>query len=221
MSKKIAELREAVKVYPRGKEKVFALNGVNLTIEEKDFLAIVGPSGSGKTTLLNILGCIDRLTSGQFSFKGKDLTHAPEATLIRMRQESIGFVFQHFFLISTLTALENTLLPGIFTRNERKKEKGKELLTLLGLGDKMNARISELSGGEMQRVAFARALLNSPSLLLADEPTGNLDSKTALTIFNLLKELNEKGLTIVVVTHNLSLANSAKRVVRLEDGRIL
>jgi putative ABC transport system ATP-binding protein len=216
----IVELAEAVKVYKRGKEEVFALAGITFSIREGDFLAFVGPSGSGKTTLLNIIGCIDRLTRGRIKLCGEDLTYASDATLTRIRREKIGFVFQQFFLIPTLTALENVSLPGIFNRTPKRQERALELLALLGLEKKKDARPTQLSGGEMQRVAIARALINNPKIILADEPTGNLDSRNAHQVFELFQKLNEKGLTIIVVTHNLELAKMASRIIYLEDGRI-
>ncbi len=216
----LAQLKEAVKVYKRGEEKVFALQGVDLSVKKGDFLAIVGPSGSGKTTLLNILGCIDRLTHGRFFLDGRELTQESDSTLTKIRRNTVGFVFQQFFLIPTLTALENVSLPGLFSRNKKRLARAQELLKLLGLENKIRHRPSQLSGGEMQRVAIARALVNNPLLLLADEPTGNLDSKTAREVFEIFFNLNEKGLTVVVVTHNLELAKMANRIIYLEDGKI-
>lgn len=219
MNDAIVKLEEAVKIYKRGGEEIRALNGINLEIEKGDFLAIVGPSGSGKTTLLNIIGCVDRLTSGRILINGKDVTNEKN-TLTEIRRHLVGFVFQQFFLIPTLTALENIQIPGLFSRNPKRKKRAEELLKLLGLEDKFHHRPAQLSGGEMQRVAIARSLINQPVILLADEPTGNLDSKTAAGVFEIFNQLNRDGLTIIVVTHNLEMAKTCGRVVCLEDGKI-
>ncbi len=219
-STNILELKKVVKLYKRGAESIHAIDGINLTVNKGEFLSIVGPSGSGKTTLLNIVGCIDRPTHGHVMLQGHDVTKMKESALTKIRRETVGFVFQQFFLIPTLTACENVQIPGLFIKNAQRQKRAEELLDLVGLRRRKKHLPSQLSGGEMQRVAIARALLNSPSLLVADEPTGNLDSKNAHSIFNIIKELNINGLTVILVTHNMDLAREASRVIMLEDGRI-
>lgn len=214
------ELKDVTKYYERGKEIVRAIDGITLSVKKGDFLAIVGPSGSGKTTLLNIIGCVDNPTSGTVKINGQDVTKEKENRLAKIRRETIGFVFQQFFLIPTLTAEENVQIPGLFARNKNRVERAKELLSLVGLEKRRDHLPAQLSGGEMQRVAIARALINSPSILLADEPTGNLDSKNAEMIFKIFEELNKNGLTIIVATHNMELAKICQRIILLEDGKI-
>lgn len=222
MNNPMVEFKEVTKVYQRGNEQVRALDGVNLNVQEGDFLAVVGPSGSGKTTLLNLMGCLDKATSGIIQIKGKDTSKQTEKQLTEIRKRTVGFVFQQFFLIPTLTALENVLVPTLFLKgNDDKYKIAKELLDLVELSKRANHLPSQLSGGEMQRVAIARALINNPSLLLADEPTGNLDSKQAQKIIDILKELNNKGRTIIMVTHNLDLAKHCHTLVPLRDGAIV
>jgi putative ABC transport system ATP-binding protein len=216
----IIELKDVTKIYKRGEEVIHASDGINLSINRGEFLSIVGPSGSGKTTLLNIIGCVDRPTSGRVIINGQEVTKLKEIDLVNIRRKTIGFVFQQFFLIPTLTALENVEIPGLFANNKQRVRKAEELLNLVGLGKRKNHFPNHLSGGEMQRVAIARALINSPQILLADEPTGNLDSKTAQEIFKLFSELNKDGLTIIVVTHNIELAKMTQRIVLLQDGKI-
>lgn len=205
--------------YRQGAELVRALNDVSFEIAEGEFVAITGPSGSGKSTLLNLLGCMDRPTSGQLFFKEKLLNDATEQEQVQFRRSEVGFVFQHFGLIPTLTVEENILLPQLFARA---KNRGSlvPLLEKMGLQERRLHKPSELSGGEMQRVAIGRALINNPKLLLADEPTGNLDSATGARIFELFRELNRHGLTIVVVTHNDTLAQATSRRIELKDGTI-
>lgn len=215
----IVELKDVTKIYKRGSEEVRAIDGINLRVRKGEFLSIVGPSGSGKTTLLNIIGCIDKPTFGEAIINGQDVTKMKEAALTKIRRKTIGFIFQQFFLIPTLTASENVQIPGLFAKNTQRERRAEELLKLVGLEQRKNHLPSQLSGGEMQRVAIARALINSPSILLADEPTGNLDSKTAFAIFELFKELNRGGLTIFVVTHNMELAKQAGKILLLEDGK--
>jgi len=216
----IIELIHVVKIYKRGREEVHAIAGVNLKVKRGDFLSIVGPSGSGKTTLLNVIGCIDKPTHGQVIVQGQDVAKMKEADLGRIRRQTVGFIFQQFFLIPTLTACENVQIPGLFVNNPKRQKRSEELLDLVGLSHRKYHLPSQLSGGEMQRVAIARALINSPSLLVADEPTGNLDSKNAHTIFGIIKELHKNGLTVIVVTHNMDLAKEANNVILLEDGKI-
>lgn len=217
----IVELEDVSKIYKVGSENVYALDGINLLVEKGEFLSIVGPSGSGKTTMLNIIGCMDVPSSGKIFIEGKDLSNANEKTRTSFRRKTIGFVFQQFFLIPTLTVLENVQLPSLFYGKKYNIEiRAKELLDLVGLNKRYNHLPSQLSGGEMQRVAIARALINSPSILLADEPTGNLDTKNAVIIMDIFQQLNRDGLTIIMVTHNLELAKKTNRCIKLEDGKI-
>ena len=199
-----------------------ALDHVNLTVEEGEFVAVMGPSGSGKSTLLNILGCLDKPNSGSYELVGETISEMDDVRLSDLRNRYIGFVFQSFHLLPRLTALENVLLPCRFAQEgiEQKKERGSELLERLGLSDRVTHRPNQLSGGQRQRVAIARALVSKPPLLLADEPTGNLDSKTAEGIISLLVELNREGQTILVVTHEDYIASSAQRVINMRDGKI-
>jgi putative ABC transport system ATP-binding protein len=220
MNEKIIELKDVTKFYRRGEEEIHAADGLCLSVEKGDFLSIVGPSGSGKTTLLNIIGCVDNPTRGTVKINGEDVTRYSEQKLAKIRGDTIGFVFQQFFLIPTLTAEENVQIPGLFAKNSKRVERARELLNLVGLGKRKNHRPAHLSGGEMQRVAIARALINYPQILLADEPTGNLDSKNAEAIFRTFAELNKNGLTVIVVTHNAELAKICRRIILLEDGKI-
>jgi putative ABC transport system ATP-binding protein len=219
----IIKIEEAVKKYRRGVEEVRAIDGVNLNISRGDYLAIVGRSGSGKTTLLNLIGCIDRPTSGRVSVHGMETGDLSERALATIRSTTVGFVFQQFFLIPTLTAIENVMVPGRFCakRKGNLEARARKLLDQVGLGHRANHLPNELSGGEMQRVALARALINRPAILLADEPTGNLDTKSAAEIALLFKELNASGLTLVVVTHGNELTDNATRIVQLLDGKVV
>jgi putative ABC transport system ATP-binding protein len=205
------------KIYRRGCEEVRALDNVSFEAREGDFIAVVGPSGAGKSTLLNILGCMDAPTSGTLRLFGSPVENVSEQERTLLRRERIGFVFQYFGLLPTLTVAENVALPGFFARR-RLDHRVKELLEKVGLGHRGRHRPHELSGGEMQRAAIARALANRPQLLLADEPTGNLDSATGDAIIDLFRQLNAEGLTIVVVTHNPSLASAAQHRIVLRDG---
>lgn len=212
-------VKDLTKSYRRGRETVHALQEVSLGVEQGELVAIVGPSGSGKTTLLQQIGCIDRATKGTISIDGVEISDLPESKLDGFRSSYLGFVFQRFHLIPTLSALENVVLPLMFS--EKKHRNGaQEILERVGLGDRLSHRPSELSGGEMQRVAIARALINQPEILLADEPTGNLDSENATAIWELFKELNEGGLTIMLVTHNRELATKVSRCLTIRDGRL-
>jgi len=219
----IIELKEVTKLYQRGTEKIHAVDSINLSIAQGEFVAIVGPSGSGKSTLLNLIGCIDTPTSGTVKVDGLATQALKEKELARIRNSKIGFVFQQFFLLPTLTALENVMLPTVFSRNgqsRNKKQRAKELLNLVGLADRTEHLPSQLSGGEMQRVAIARALINEPKILLADEPTGNLDSTSAESVYSILDKLHQDGLTVIAVTHNLELAKKSERMFKMKDGRI-
>lgn len=188
-------------------------------IDAGEYIAIIGHSGSGKTTLMNIMGCLDRPTIGHIAIGGRELQHADEKELNRLRQTTIGFIFQQFFLIPTLTVMENVDLPSLFAKNNS-GARTQELVEMVGLAKRRHHLPGQLSGGEMQRVAIARSLINSPSILLADEPTGNLDSKNAEAIMGLFEKLNHDGLTIIVVTHNSELVKRCSRTVHIEDGRI-
>jgi ABC-type lipoprotein export system ATPase subunit len=215
----VVEAEELVKVYRRGQEEVRAVDGISFTIRAGEFVAVVGPSGAGKSTLLQLLGGMDTPTSGSLRLAGREVSGMSDGELTRLRRGFVGFVFQHFGLVPTLTVAENVALPCLFSRREA-RGRVDSLLQRVGLAHRRGHRPAQLSGGEMQRVAIARALVNDPKLLLADEPTGNLDSRTSDRILELLRELNGDGLTVVVVTHNESLAASAGRRITLRDGRI-
>jgi len=208
------------KVYQRGREQVRALDGLTFDVQPGEFVAIVGPSGAGKSTLLNLIGCMDAPTSGILNLLGKPVEDLTESERTQFRREQIGFVFQHFGLLPALTVSENVMLPAFFAQR-RAEHEVLELLEKVGLARRGNHRPHELSGGEMQRAAIARALINHPKLLLADEPTGNLDHATGESIIALFEQLNRDGLTIVVVTHNPALARAARRQVELSDGRLV
>lgn len=208
------------KTYRRGVEQVHALDSVSFTVAEGEFVAIVGPSGAGKTTLLHLLGCMDTPTSGALTLSGISTSGMRDAALTRLRRTQVGFVFQHFGLMPTLTVAENIALPSLFSRR-KVAEKTSALLERVGLAHRRNHRPHELSGGEMQRVAIARALINSPRLLLADEPTGNLDTASGESILELFQQLHRDGLTVLVVTHNPGLAAAAPRQLTLCDGRLV
>jgi putative ABC transport system ATP-binding protein len=219
-SKPVIELDNVWKTYNMGEVKVEALRGISLSINSGEFVAITGHSGSGKSTMMNMVGALDIPTKGTIYLDGKDISKMPESDLAKIRGRKIGFVFQQFNLISTLTALENVMLPMEFQEREDAKERAVETLELVGLKDRMNHKPKQLSGGQQQRVAIARALANNPEVILADEPTGNLDSKTGKEIMNLFENLNEKGKTVVLITHDIELANYGEKVIKLEDGLI-
>ena len=221
---KIIELKDVWKIYKMDEVDFPALQGANLEVQKGEFLAIVGPSGSGKSTMLNAVGALDVPSKGEIFLDGKNIAHLYESDLAQIRGKKIGFIFQSFHLIPSLSALENVMLPMTFqgfSREERLK-RGKELLAAVGLGDKLNNLPSQLSGGEMQRVAIARALANNPEVILADEPTGNLDSKTGIEILGLLKKLNkEERKTLIIVTHDEKISKEADRIAYLEDGNVV
>jgi len=209
------------KVYSSTSQKIIALKEIDIEIKKGEFVTIMGPSGAGKTTFLNLVGCLDRPTSGKLDILGCDPTKFNEEKLSRIRVDKIGFVFEEFFLISSLNALENVQLPLIFARNYKNNNRPRDLLKRVGLDHRLTHFPNELSGGELQRVAVARALANNPQILLADEPTGNLDTKNAQGLYDLFRELNrEEGLTIVVATHNIRLGHSTDRIIHLNDGKI-
>lgn len=214
---------EAVtKVYYPGKTPVRALDGVSLEIERGEYVALMGPSGSGKSTLMHILGCLDTPTTGTYLFNGADTSRLADSELARLRNREFGFVFQNFNLLPRLSTLANVELPMLYAGIGRKERlrRARELLEMVGLGDRLNHRSNELSGGEMQRVAIARALANRPAVILADEPTGNLDSRTGAEIMHLFNSLAREGNTIILVTHDRTVAEHARRIIRLRDGRI-
>jgi putative ABC transport system ATP-binding protein len=216
------ELTDIRKTYQMGASEVNALDGVSLCIDEREFVAIIGPSGSGKSTLMNIIGCLDVADEGQYVLDGQDVSACSDKQLALVRNRKIGFIFQQFNLLPKLTAYENVELPLVYQglgRNAR-HERTEECLERVGLTERAHHRPSELSGGQQQRVAIARALATHPSILLADEPTGNLDSKSGREILTLLKDLHEKGNTIVLITHDPSIAKEAARRVAISDGRI-
>ena len=210
------------KSYFLGSEEIKAINDVTLNVEKGEYLAIIGPSGSGKSTLMNILGLLDVADSGKYILDGLDISNANEDRLAKIRNEKIGFIFQSFNLLSKLDAVENVMVPLIYKgyTEERAKRKAYELLESVGLKGREKHHPYELSGGQQQRVAIARALACNPEIILADEPTGALDSKTGVDIMNTLEELNEKGQTIVLITHDINIANRAKRIIRISDGKI-
>ncbi|MBM3150317.1 MAG: ABC transporter ATP-binding protein [Chloroflexi bacterium] len=213
--------KELTKTYHRGSEEIHALKDVSFSIKKGDFVAIVGPSGSGKTTLLNLLGCLDSPTHGSLRLNGVETTGLKEKALVKLRRDNIGFVFQQFFLLPTLTVRENIELPLLFTRRNGYGNNSHEILEMVELEARAEHLPNQLSGGEMQRVAIGRALINRPKIILADEPTGNLDSATAHKIMELFQGLNKQGLTLIIVTHNIELAKMAWKTIHLRDGEIV
>jgi macrolide export ATP-binding/permease protein macB len=218
----LLEIKDIKRDFKLGSETLHVLKGINLTIEKGEYVALMGPSGSGKSTLMNILGCLDTPTSGEYILNGKDVSKMTDTELADIRNKEIGFVFQTFNLMPRTTALDNVALPMIYAgvSKEKRHERAKEVLKLVGLEDRMLHKPNELSGGQRQRVAVARALVNHPSIILADEPTGNLDSKTSYEIMNLFNEIYQNGNTVILVTHEEDIAQYAQRIIRLKDGLI-
>jgi putative ABC transport system ATP-binding protein len=219
----IVEAQSLIKIYPMGTTEVHALRGLDMTVEAGEFMSVMGPSGSGKSTLLNLLGCLDTPTKGTVVLDGTDVTQSPRSRLPAIRREKVGFVFQQFNLLSHLTALENVMLPLRYADVSRReaRERAAQLLAHVGLGDRMTHRPPEMSGGEQQRVAVARALVNRPAIVLADEPTGELDSATAGELMALLQSLNQEGQTFIIVTHDPQVAVQTGRTIILRDGRVV
>jgi putative ABC transport system ATP-binding protein len=218
----LIDIRDITKVYQMGQEQVHALSGVNLGVERGEYVAIMGPSGSGKSTLMNLIGCLDTPSSGSYVLNGREVARMTDDELAAIRNQEIGFVFQTFNLLPRTNALQQVELPLVYSGLARKerRERAVKALEAVGLGDRMSHQPNEMSGGQRQRVAVARALINNPSILLADEPTGNLDTQTGNEIMLLFEELNRRGNTIVLVTHEEDIAAHARRIVRLRDGKV-
>lgn len=218
----LIELEDVHKIYKLDEVEIPAINGISLSVNKGDFVALMGPSGSGKSTAMNLVGCLDTPTKGEIYLDKYNISHLSESDLAQIRGKKIGFIFQTFNLIPSLTALENVALPMTFQNVSRseKLKKAKETLELVGLSDRVKHLPSQLSGGERQRVAIARALINDPEIILADEPTGNLDTKTGDEIMKILKDLNKKGKTIILVTHNPDLSKLTNKIINLRDGKI-
>lgn len=216
------KIRNLTKTYHTGKLSVEVLKGLNLDIDNGEYVSIMGPSGSGKSTFLNILGCLDLLSTGEYILDNKNIDNLSDDELSEIRCEKIGFVFQSYNLLSKLTALENVELPAMYlgTKKDVRRKHALELLDLVGLSDRINHKPNEMSGGQKQRVAIARSMINNPKILLADEPTGNLDSKSTEEILQIFKKLNDSGVTIIMVTHEEDVAEHTKRIVRLKYGII-
>jgi len=215
------KLENVTKIYRMGKIEVPALRGVSLTIEQGEMLAIIGASGSGKSTLMNIIGFLDKLTSGRYVFEGDDVSRLNDNRLAVMRNKEIGFVFQEYNLLSRASAVANVELPLIYSGGPNKRQRALEALERVGLGARAKHKPTELSGGEQQRVAIARALVNNPAIILADEPTGNLDSAVTADIISIFRQLNRDGITVVIVTHEMDIAEQTQRIIRLYDGKII
>lgn len=216
----VIKIRNIIRDFPLGQEIVHVLKGIDLDIEKGDYVALMGPSGSGKSTLMNLLGCLDTPTSGTYELNGIDVSNLSDDQLAEIRNKEIGFIFQTFNLLPRTTALENVALPMVYAGVSKtdRTARAEEVLRDVGLGDRMDHRPNQLSGGQRQRVAVGRALVNKPSIILADEPTGNLDSKTSVEIMKLFEDIHQAGNTIIIVTHEEEIATHAHRVIRLRDG---
>lgn len=219
----LIEIKDMYKIYKMGSEEVHALDGIDLTIEEREFVAIIGASGSGKSTLMNMIGCLDTPTSGAYLLEGEDISSFTDKRLARVRNRKIGFIFQQFNLLKKLTAFENVERPAKYAGISKQERQSRtiEAIRRVGLEDRMRHKPNALSGGQQQRVAIARALVNKPPVLLADEPTGNLDSKSSREIMGIIRELHEAGNTIILITHDNGIAEQADRLLRLSDGKII
>lgn len=222
MAKEILTMKNIVKEYVMGDEISRVLKGIDLTVEDGEFLAVLGPSGSGKSTLMNIIGCLDVPTSGEYILSGRKIADQDEKSLAHIRSKEIGFIFQSFHLLQRQTALENVELPMIYAnvKEKERKQRAMEVLEKVGLKDKMDHYPNQMSGGQQQRVAIARSIVNNPTILLADEPTGALDQKTGAQVMELFHELNDEGRCIIMITHDVHIAQHAKRIVRILDGNI-
>ena len=218
----LIEIKDMMKIYNPGENEVRALDGINLTVEQGEFVAIIGQSGSGKSTLMNMIGCLDIPTSGTYFLNGKNVEKLKDDQLSEIRNEEIGFIFQGFNLISNLTAIENVELPLIYRRvpAAQRHKLSKEALVKVGLEHRMDHRPNQMSGGQQQRVAIARAVAAAPPVILADEPTGNLDSKSSKEIMNILRSLHSEGRTVILITHDDGIASTAERIIRIMDGKI-
>jgi len=220
--KEIINVQSLRKIYVMGAEEVHALRGVNVSIDKNEYVALMGPSGSGKSTLMNLLGCLDTPTSGTYVLNNVDVSSMSDGELAQVRNKEIGFVFQTFNLLPRLTALDNVALPLVYSglRKSRRVEKAAHVLDIVGLGDRLTHKPNELSGGQRQRVAIARALVNDPAIILADEPTGNLDTKTSIEIMSIFEEIHKSGNTVILVTHEPDIAEHCHRIIRLRDGEV-
>lgn len=223
MNTTLIRLEEICQVYGVGNTAVHALNNINLTVEDGEYCSIMGASGSGKSTAMNVIGCLDRPTSGRYYFENQDISRLPQDTLADIRNREIGFVFQQFHLLPHLTALDNVILPMIYAgvSAEDRKERAVAALEKMGLRSRIHNKPNQLSGGQQQRVAIARAIVNNPRLLLADEPTGALDSRTVREVLDIFQDLHDSGITIVVVTHEVEVARESKRIVWFRDGEVI
>lgn len=216
----IIEIKNLTKTYGQGEGQINALNKINLIVKKGEFVAIMGPSGCGKSTLLNMLGCLDKPNSGTYILDNKEVSSKTSSKILaKIRRDKIGFIFQTFNLLARTSALNNVILPAVYSGLKNRKQKAKELLTRVGLEKRINHKPNQLSGGEQQRVAIARSLMNDPEIILADEPTGNLDSKSGAQIMKLLKELNKDSKTIIAVTHDENIAKQTQRIIRMKDGK--